>query len=274
MRVYISGASGFIGTPLSSYFKTRGHEVVSTPEDLLDVVIHLAGEPIFGRWTSEKKKKIFESRKFGTQQLSHLLSHLKHPPKLFISASAIGFYGNRGEELLTEGSPKGKGFLSDVCQAWEEASFALERRGTRIVHARFGMVLGSQGGALKKMLPLYRLGLGARLGEGHQWVSWITLIDLIRAIDHIIHTPEVQGTINLVSPHPVRQFQFAKMLAHILHRPFFLQLPRWILQLLFGEMANDLILSSAKVEPSKLLASNFSFDYPDLQSALSNGIWK
>jgi uncharacterized protein (TIGR01777 family) len=278
MRILISGASGFIGTPLSSYFRTRGHEVTALSRHELkipegyEVVIHLAGEPLtLSRWSEEKKKKIFESRKFGTQHLCHLLAHAKQPPKLFLSASAIGFYGNRGEELLTEESGKGRGFLSDVCKAWEEASFALEQKGVRTIHARFGMVLGPDGGSMKKMLPLYKLGLGAVLGTGEQWISWIALNDLISAIDYCIHS-SLQGAVNFVSPDPVRQAEFSQTLAKLLHRPHFLKIPAGWLRFLLGSVANELLLSSTKVNPSKLLATNFSFDYPDLHSALSKAI--
>lgn len=281
MRILISGASGFIGTPLSSYFKSRGHEVVplsrqSQAQDFegFDVAIHLAGEPISLKpWSKEKRKKIFESRKYGTQLFAHRLAHLHRPPKLFISASAVGFYGDRGDEDLDEGSLKGQGFLSDVCEAWEKASFALEERKVRIVHARFGVVLSSTGGSLKKILPLYRLGLGARLGSGRQWMSWIALEDLIRAIEHVIYTPNLEGAINIVSPFPTRQELFSLTLSTLLQRPHWIHLPAWFLWICFGR-ATELLLYSQKVKPSKLLASNFSFDYPELQSALQRALFK
>lgn len=293
MRILISGASGFVGRPLSSFLTSQGHSVVSllratdrkqpnsitwdpeegqaTLQDFenFDAVIHLAGEPLtLTRWSKEKRDKILYSRTVGTMFLSHLLSVVSAPPQLFLSASAYGYYGDRADEILTEESGPGKGFLPNVCCAWEKASYAIENRGARVARTRFGMVLGPNGGALKQMILPYRLGLGGRLGSGRQWMSWIALDDLIRAVDHIIRTESLKGAINLVSPNPVRQEDFSKTLAELLHRPHFFSIPKWALKLRYGDMADEFLLSSARVIPAKLLASNFTFNYPDLRSAL------
>ncbi len=297
MRILVSGASGFIGTPLISFLASQGavviplvrpserelpNSIVWDPEtgsariedfEGFDAAIHLAGEPLtLSRWSPKKQRKILESRKVGTMFLSHLLSNTISPPSLFLSASAVGYYGNRGDEILNEESSPGSGFLAHVCSSWEKAAAAIQKRGARVVHARFGMVLGSNGGALKKMLIPYRLGLGGSLGSGRQWVSWVHRDDLIRAVAHIMNDPSLEGPINVVSPCPVRQETFARTLAEILHRPYFLKLPAWALRLRFGIAAEELILSSAHVKCSKLLASKFFFNYPDLRSALCKAL--
>jgi len=296
VRILVSGAFGFIGSPLTSFFSSIGHEVVplvrnsdkktsaiiwdperelANPEDFegFDAVFHLAGEPLtFSRWSHEKKKKIFDSRVQGTSFLSRTLASLDHPPKLFLSASACGFYGDRKEEILTEKSEAGRGFLAEVCSAWEEASFAIAKRGSRVVHTRFGIVLGPNGGSVQKMLPFYKLGFGGKLGSGKQWMSWIALQDLIRALVHILQNESLQGPVNVVSPHPVRQEIFAKTLAELLHRPSFFHSPAWALRLGLGATADELLLGSSRVQPVKLLESNFLFQYPDVRSALLNAL--
>lgn len=275
--------------PLVSFLVSQGHVVVplvrkSAPDSILwdpekgearpedfedfDVAIHLAGEPLtLCRWSAAKREKILQSRTVGTLFLSHLLSKAARPPKLFIAASAIGYYGDRGEEIVDEKSPAGQGFLAHVCGAWEKASFAMQGR-ARVVHTRFGMVLGLHGGALQKMLLPYKLGLGGPLGTGQQWVSWVHRDDLIRALVHVIHHESLEGPVNVVSPHPVRQEEFSAILAHQLHRPHFFRVPAWALRLRFGEAADELILASSRVKCAKLLASKFAFNYPDLRSAL------
>lgn len=286
MRILVSGASGFIGAPLTFFLASQGHTVIrlvrnsSAPDTVqwdpqkgeareadfrnFDAVIHLSGEPLaVSRWSAEKKEKILLSRTQSTRFLSHLLSH--SPPKLFISASAYGYYGNRGDEILTETSRPGDTFLAHVCSAWEKAS--LEIPGTRRVQTRFGIVLGPHGGIFQKLLLLYRLGLGGKAGTGKQWIPWIALEDLIRAIDHIFRT-SLEGPINLVSPNPIRQSDFSHILAQLLHRPRLLPLPTWLLHLLLGEAADEMLLASARVQPHKLLASKFTFIYSDLRSAL------
>lgn len=287
MRLLISGTSGFIGRSLISHFSKKKwdcvpllHEMNSSGEigwrtsigsslEDFDAVIHLAGEPLsFGRWSHEKRQKILISRSEGTKALSSALAHLRRPPSVFLSASAVGIYGNRQEELLDERSAPGKGFLAHVCTAWEAASHSIESRGARTVHARFGMVLGPNGGALAKLLPIYRMGLGGKLSTGQQWISWIALTDLILGIDHILRTESLHGPVNLVSPHAVRQKEFSQTLSSVLHRPAFFTLPAWLLRLMFGAVADEVLLSSARVVPQKLCASGFHFKYPDLRDVL------
>jgi uncharacterized protein len=286
LRILVSGAKGFVGRFLVSYFSKKqweivplAHEMVSpdeirwrTPNGLtledFDAAIHLAGEPLgFGRWSEAKKRKILSSRSLGTLEISRALAYLRRPPPVFISASAVGFYGDRGEELLHEGSAPGKGFLAHVCKEWEEGSRPIASRGARAVQARFGMVLG-EGGALRKMAPFYRMGFGGRLGTGKQWVSWVALADLALAIDHILRTETLHGPVNIVSPHAVRQEELCRTLAAVLHRPSFSPLPTWLLRLRFGDFADEVLLASAHAVPQKLLATGFHFKYPDLKDAL------
>ncbi len=288
MRVLISGASGFIGAPLALFLSSKGHEVVPlsrssrqgsifwSPENRLipvqfltnfDAVIHLAGEPLsFGRWTIKKKDRIFKSRVEGTSFLCDILGSLDAPPKVFISASAVGFYGDRGEELLDEESPGGTGFLSSVCTGWEGASAPLKKQGIRVVNTRFGVVLG-KGGALRKMEALYKCGLGATLGTGQQWMSWIALEDLIQGMDHVLHS-DLEGPVNFVSPNPTRQEGFSRLLAKHLHCPHVLKIPASILRFVLGEAAKEMLLASTRVNPSKLLQSGFTFKCPKLEDVI------
>lgn len=289
MRLLLTGASGFIGGALFAFFSKKKHQVVpgcheidasgelrwrtedGSPLEDFDAAIHLAGEPLsLERWSEKKRQKILLSRTEGTASLSSALARLRRPPSVFISASAIGYYGNRGEELLDEGSAPGKGFLPHVCCAWEQASRAIDSRGARTIHARFGMVLGPNGGALKKMLPLYRLGLGGKLAKGNQWLSWVVLSDLVLALDHILRTDSLKGPVNIVSPHAVRQKEFSLTLAEVLHRSAFFHVPAWLLRLRFGTVADEILLASARVVPQKLCASGFHFKYPDLKDALQS----
>lgn len=289
MRILISGASGFIGAPLSSYLSSKGHIVVSLSRNQLvgvldvksplvskdsferfDVVIHLAGEPLsFSRWGKKKKEKIYKSRVEGTQLLVEMLTSLEFPPKVFISASAIGVYGNRGEEQLDESSPIGTGFLSNVCRDWESASAPLKKRGIRTIQTRFGVVLEKKGGALAKLIPFYRWGLGASLGTGRGWMSWIALDDLMHAMEFVIHS-NIQGPVNFVSPHALRQEVFSRYLAKSLHRPHLFKIPAFILRLLLGETADEMLLASTHAIPSKLLQSGFVFMYPKIQNVFTD----
>ncbi|MBX7065723.1 MAG: TIGR01777 family oxidoreductase [Parachlamydiales bacterium] len=293
-RILISGASGFIGQPLVSFLERQGHSVISlsrtpeknaivwdpeagkaNPDDFegFDAVIHLAGEPLtLSRWTKSKREKILFSRTIGTMFLAHILKSTLSPPKVFISASAVGFYGDRGEEILNEDSSAGAGFLANVCCAWEKASFSLKDRGIRVVHTRFGIVIGPNGGVLKKLLLPYRLGLGGTLGTGRQWISWVHRTDLIHALSFILQSPSLSGPINIVSPEPIRQKDFAKTIAELLHRPHFLHTPAWALRLVLGIAADELLLSSTRVQSAKLLASKFAFQYSDLRSAVYNAL--
>jgi len=285
----VSGASGFIGGSLSSYFTSKNHTIYKLvrsvggtdlwnleKEDLegFDACIHLAGEPLtLARWSEVKKERILESRKRGTLLLANALAKLNRPPKVFLSASAIGFYGDRGDEILDEKSGKGESFLADVCREWESASRSLEERGVRVVRTRFAMVLGPGGGALQKMLPFYRLGLGGRLGSGRQWMSWVARDDLIRAIEFIL-VNDIRGIVNIASPHPVRQEEFARTLSEMLHRPAIFRAPKWVLRLLLGEAADQMILASARALPRVLESSGFSFQYPYLRDALEKALQK
>lgn len=298
MRILISGSSGLVGRALVAYLRKNGHFVTPLAhstvgidsgvqwdiereyiqEDRLegmDLVVHLAGENIAsGRWTEEKKRRILDSRKKGTRLISETIAGLSRPPKAFLSASAIGFYGNRGDELLEESSPHGTGFLSEICREWEAATNPAIKRNVRVVHLRFGMILSSDGGALSKMLPAFRLGLGGRIGNGRQFISWIAIDDVVRAIDHIMTRDKLSGPINVVSPNPVRNGEFTKTLGRVLSRPTFLNIPGFAVRLLFGEMADALLLSSTRVEPTRLISSGFVFKYPRLEGALKHCLRK
>ena len=244
MNILLSGSTGFVGTALFSHWQSMGHHVTRlvrgqghegavgwNPEQALfaqkdfegfDAVVHLAGEPIMeGRWSDAKKEKIFSSRVKGTKFLAAILSQTSSPPKVFISVSAVGYYGDAGEREVDEEGAIGKGFLPKVCQEWERAADFLAMKGCRVVHPRFGIVLGPQGGVLQKLKPLYLWGLGATLGCGKQWVSWIALSDLLRAFDMVLDLPFFEGAVNFTAPHPVRQEEFSQQLAHALHRPCF-----------------------------------------------------
>ena len=293
MRILISGASGFIGAPLCSYLLSRGHDIAKLVRHVplssqeiqwdpgqgkaskasfegFDAIIHLSGEPLsLTRWTSKKKREILYSRTVSTWFLSQIVSSLCSPPKVFISASAVNFYGDRGEELLDETAPPGQSFLSSVCMEWEKASQAIANRGARTLQTRFGLVIDSHGGIMKKMRPLYHLGLGALFGTGEQWISWISLADLLHAMDFLLHS-SLEGPILLVSPHPVRQKEFSQTLAHLLCRPVYLKIPSWILSCAFGQAAKELLLTSIRAVPSQLLSAGFSFKYPHLSDAMKN----
>jgi len=257
--------------------KAAGHEIVALPRTFdnpidftgVDAVVHLAGESIAsGRWTSEKKRRIRESRIRGTKQLSEQLASSKSKPSVFISASAIGYYGDRDDEILDESSALGVGFLPEVCKEWEEATRSAESAGIRTVHIRTGIVLSRTGGALKQMLPAFKFGGGGRMGSGTQYMSWISLKDEVSIIRYLIDNPTISGSVNLVSPNPVTNMEFAKTLGKIIKRPTILPMPAFAARLLFGEMADALLLSSARVYPDKLISSGYEFSHPTLESAL------
>lgn len=290
MKILISGASGFIGSALMKklnphevwklvrkknglqkneiYWNPVKNEIESDKMEGFDAIIHLAGESIVGRWTEEKKKKIRESRIQGTTFLSNTLLKLKTPPPTFLCASAIGYYGNRGNETLDEASKAGKGFLAETCQEWEAASKALQDKDIRVIHYRIGIVLSTQGGALQKMLLPFKMGLGGKLGNGKQWMSWISLEDLLEGILFILQHKEIKGPINAVSPNPVRNEEFTKILGKTLRRPTLLTTPAFALKLTMGKMAEEVLLAGAKVLPSKLQKAHYNFKYPDLEIAL------
>ncbi|MCP5509808.1 MAG: TIGR01777 family protein [Chlamydiales bacterium] len=273
MKIYITGSHGFIGSHLVKYLSDLGFEMMplnrgEMPSLKADAIIHLAGENIAGqRWTAAYKKTIYDSRVIGTQNLVHDLIENDLIPKVFISASAVGYYGDRGSEILTENSMKGEGFLADVCSDWELASMDLQD--ARVCHARFGMVLSRDGGALAKLLPLFKAGLGGRLGSGCQYVSWIHMDDLVRGLHHILVTNCLAGPINLTAPEPVLNKVFTQALAQALNRWVGPPIPAWILRLVLGEKADNLLLASQRAVPEKLLKSGFSFNIANIEEALA-----
>ena len=293
MKILISGSHGLVGKALISELTKDGHEIVSLVRHKsggaaeiewhpnqgsidservsgFDVVVHLAGESIAsGRWTDEKKRKIRESRVMGTTLLSQSLARSTKPPAVFISASAIGYYGNRGDELLDEKSAPGNDFLAEVCVAWERATGEAEARGVRTVHARFGIILDQEGGALAKMLTPFRMGVGGRIGDGKQWMSWIALADVIQGLKLVIEHSSITGPVNFVAPNPVTNSEFTKSLGEAVSRPTLFPMPSFAARLAFGEMADALLLSSAKVEPKRLQESGYRFEFENLQPALA-----
>ncbi len=278
MKILVTGSSGTIGSELMPYLQALGHEVVafrrpssSNNQSLVgfDAVINLAGAPIAaGRWNSRVKEKIVASRVETTKYLVEAMRACKKPPGIFLSASATGFYGDRGDEVLTDDSLKGKGFLADVGSQWEYEANRAQEFGVRVVCLRIGIVLSSKGGALYKMLPAFRLGLGAKLGSGSQWMSWISIQDLLSIMQWCLVTESAAGAINAVSPMPVLNEEFTKTLANVLHRPAWFRAPAWLLRLMLGEMADALLLASTRVKPKKLLASGFEFTHTNLEKAL------
>jgi hypothetical protein len=295
-KILVSGSSGVIGAALLSSLKSTGWTIVRLvrgaskgdgqiawdpqmplkPELVsgFDAVIHLAGESIFGRWTAAKKTKIMNSRVDGTLHLSQALSQTEEKPKVFISGSAIGYYGNRGDELVREESAAGAGFLAQVAEKWEEATMPAVQADIRTAHIRTGVVLSAKGGALGAMLTPFKLGLGGRIGDGRQWMSWIHVQDMVGAIHHILKNDLLQGPVNMVAPKPVTNAEFTKTLAGALSRPAILPMPAFAVKTVFGEMGEELLLASQKVEPSRLISSGYPFRFSDLQSALQNLVGK
>jgi uncharacterized protein len=234
----------------------------------MDVVIHLAGENVAQRWTSAQRKRILDSRVRGTTLLADSLSRLRRPPVTFISASAIGYYGVEADAPTDESGAPGNDFLATVVQQWEAAAEAARAALIRVVHPRIGLVLSRNGGALARMLPFFRFGLGGRLGSGRQWMSWISMRDLTRAFLHIIDTSQMRGAVNLVAPNAVQNTEFTKTLGKVLHRPTILPVPRLALKLVYGAMAEGTILASQRVVPRALTDSGFVFEHPSLEEAL------
>jgi uncharacterized protein (TIGR01777 family) len=237
-------------------------------------VIHLAGEPIAKRWTPDVKRRIRDSRVEGTKLLSKALARLSTPPKVLVCASATGWYGDRGEESLDEASDPGHGFLAQTCREWEGATAVAREAGIRVVHLRIGLVLSPKGGALARMLPAFRLGFGGRLGDGRAWWSWITLDDLLEAIQYALMDGSLHGPVNAVSPNPVTNAEFTRTLGRILGRPAILPVPRFVLEMLFGEMGREALLPSFRVKPMKLIKAGFQFRFPDLEAALGHLLGK
>ena len=289
-KVLISGAGGLVGSFLTENLKQWGKHVVPLVRskeqegifwdpDLqridarelegFDTVIHLAGEPIANaRWNEEKKKRIYDSRVIGTRVLSEALATLKKPPKLLISASAVGFYGDRGDTLLSEESSVGTGFLAKVANDWEAATLPARTNGIRVVQLRFGVVLSTKGGALAKMLTPFRLGVGGVIGSGDQYMSWVSIDDVLGVVEHIMECEKLDGPINVVSPIPVTNRVFTKTLGKVLKRPTILPMPLFAARLAFGEMVDEVLLSSARMTPTKLIETGYVFRYPQLEKAL------
>lgn len=232
----------------------------------VDAVINLAGESIFSLWTDKKKKKIKDSRIKTTRALSIALNKLSQPPKCVINASAIGYYGNGRDKTFDENSQKGEGFLADVVEEWEQE---LQIQHIRTVFARFGVILSPDGGALKSMLWQYKLGLGGYIGNGEQFMSWIAMEDAIGAIHHLLTHEEIAGSVNIVSPHPVRNSEFTKILGKVLNKPTFLRMPEFLIRSVLGEMGEEVLLSSIRAVPKKLMETGYPFLYPELEKALT-----
>jgi uncharacterized protein (TIGR01777 family) len=236
-----------------------------------DAVIHLAGENIFGRWSQAKQSRIRESRVIGTQHVSEALARSAGSPGILIAGSAIGYYGGRGDEILTEESTLGEGFLAETCREWEAASAAAEKAGWRVIHLRIGVVLNPLEGALKKMLTPFRLGLGGKIGSGRQWMSWISIVDTVAGILHCLSTASLRGAVNLVAPNPVTNAEFSRTLGEALHRPAFATVPAFATKVLFGtQMAEETFLVSQRVQPRRLEESGFQFRHPELAMAFEH----
>ena len=293
MHIAVTGASGFVGSTLIPELVRDGHQVMrlvrhapaagapelqwdpnGAPQPALfegfDAIVHLAGENIAGRWTAAKKQRIRDSRVVGTRQLADSLAQAARRPRTLVMASAIGYYGDRGEELLKEDSGPGQDFLAQVCQEWEEAAEPAERAGVRVVKLRIGVVLAKNGGALERMLLPFQLGLGGKIGSGRQYWSWVALADVVGAIRHALATESLRGPVNTVAAEPARNADFTRALGRALHRPTIFPMPAFAARLALGEMAGPLLLSSARVDASKLAASGYNLRHPRLEPALND----
>ena len=298
MKVVVTGATGFIGKELIKRLNEMGHEIAvltrnpdsarfrvpvhcevitwdpcrnhlpSTALKGVDAVINLAGENIAdGRWSPERKRELIQSRELSARRLVNAISYMDKKPKTLVSVSAIGFYGNRGDALLNETDSKGHGFLSDVCKVWEEEILKAKELRVRTVAYRLGMVLGHDGGALNKILPPFKLGLGGKLGSGSQWMSWIHINDLVNMLVHAIENPSIDGIYNAVSPNPVRNKEFTKTLGNVLNRPTIFPVPKFVLKIALGELS-ELLLGSQRVAAKKISDTGFKFNYPHIKEAL------
>lgn len=295
MNVLVTGSSGLIGSALVRGLATREHCVVRLVRGRdagegearwdpaagtidtdrlanLDAVIHLAGESIVARWTKAKRRRIRDTRIQGTTLLCEALTSLDRPPRVLLCASATGWYGDRGDEIVTEQSERGHGFLADLCRDWEAAAAPAAEAGIRVVSMRFGVVLSRAGGALAKMLGPFRLGLGGRIGNGRQYMPWISLADTVAAVEHLLAADHITGPVNVVAPKPVTNRAFTQALGRTLHRPTILPLPALAARLLFGRMARELLLSGARAHPARLLEDGFSFQHADIDSAFRAAI--
>ena len=294
MIILVTGGSGLIGRRLIPFLESLGHRVVRLVRSMdrigekaifwstaagrfhwedpdgIDAVVHLAGESIMGRWTPAKKARIRDSRVDTTRKLCEFLATLESPPATLVAASAIGFYGDRGEELLREESLSGDGYLPRVCRQWEAATGPAHQAGIRVVNLRIGVVLTPEGGALARMYTPFRLGLGGRIGDGRQYMSWISREDLTAIIRYALETEDLAGPVNAVSPQPVTNAEFTRILGMVLKRPTSFTVPSFLVQLAFGEMGRDLLLASSRVRPERLLEAEFAYRHPDLKSALDD----
>lgn len=296
MKILLSGSSGLIGKELLSCLENLGHHVIclrrdrqklkentifwdpekgildSSAVENFDAVIHLAGENIAARrWNEKQKQRILDSRIKGTTLLTQALCQIKNPPKVFISASAVGFYGDRGSELCTEETSCGSGFLANVCRQWESATKPVIERDIRTINLRTGIVLSTKGGALKKMLTPFKFGLGGKLGSGNQYMSWISIDDALNIILYVLINESIKGPINVVAPLSVTNAELTDTLGKVLHRPTLFNVPAFALNMIFGEeMSKECLLSSTRVEPLRLIQAGYPFLYPELGSALKH----
>lgn len=290
MKVLISGATGFIGVPLAKQLRDRGDEVTiltrgSGGEGAIhwdpdkgeldaaqvagfDAIVHLAGESVAGLWTERKKRAIINSRREGTTLLASAAAAADPKPKAFVSSSAIGFYGDRGDEQLTEESGAGDGFLAEVVNVWEGSAQPARDAGIRTVNLRIGLVIAESGGMMSKVKPLFKLGAGGKLGSGEQWWSWVTLDDVVGAFIYAIDSESMNGVYNVAAPNPVTNAEFTKDLAKALHRPAFLPAPKFALKLTAREMADEMLLASQRIDASKIAASGYEFGDTELPTAL------
>jgi uncharacterized protein (TIGR01777 family) len=298
MKIIVTGSTGLVGSALVRSLLAEGHEVTRMvrgdaqtfrapgtsavrwdPEkgtvdgselEGHDAAVHLAGEPVAGgRWSDEKKRRILDSRVRSTKLLAETLAGLREKPEVLVSASAIGFYGSRGDEVLHEESASGEDFLSEVCREWEKAALPASHAGIRVVHLRIGIVLSPEGGALAQMLTPFKLGIGGRIGSGKQYMSWIALDDVVGIIRHALLNEQVRGPVNTVAPQPATNEEFTKALGRVLNRPTVLPMPAFALRLALGkEMADAILLGGARVEPARLKATGYRFAYPELEGAL------
>ena len=303
MKVIVTGSTGLVGRALVRSLLSDGQEVTRLvrggaqefrapgtkavqwePEkgavnaaelEGHDAAVHLAGDPIAeGRWDDEKKRRIRESRVKGTRLLAETLAGLNEKPRVLVSASATGFYGDRGDEVLHEESASGEDFLSEVCREWEKATLAASQAGIRVVHLRIGFVLSAEGGGLPKMLTPFKLGLGGRVGSGRQYISWLTLDELVSIIRRALEDEHLRGPVNAVAPSAVTNLEFTKTLGHVLGRPTVLPVPAFAARLAFGEMADAILLSSTRAVPARLQEAGYQFQHPELEGALKHVLKK
>jgi uncharacterized protein (TIGR01777 family) len=294
--VAIAGASGFLGTALARHLSKEGYEVrrigrassrgVDFHWDLdagrldpaaldgADVVVNLAGENVAQRWTRDHKRAILASRLRSTEILAKTMAGVRTPPRVFLSTSAIGIYGSRGNEALDETSTPGGGFLADVVQQWEKAATPAHDAGVRLVYPRLGLVMHPDGGVLAKLMPVFNIGGGGKIGKGDQWMSWVGMHDMLRALVFLMVTDTLSGPVNITAPNPATNAQFSHTLGEVLHRPALATVPEFAVKLMFGEMGEETLLSGQRVLPRRLLDANFRFEYPDLAAALRHELGK